>query len=142
MGPAMNKRAFNGFLASPDTLRVYRGATLLFASTSDRIAPLIEYNDTLASAGRGVTIFDRVMGNAAALLSIRAGCREVCSSLGSRIAIKTLDKYGIRYYLERTVSHIRRDDGEDMCPMEKLSLDKTPEEFYAVLKSAPFRNQE
>jgi len=27
-----------------------------------------------------------------------------------------------------------RDDGKDMCPMEKLSMDKTPEEFYTEMK--------
>ena len=75
------------------------------------------------------------MGNAAALLSVKASCREVYSPLGSQLAIKTLEKYGIKYQLTKTVPYIQNATGEDMCPMEKLSIDKEPEEFYKAVKS-------
>lgn len=73
------------------------------------------------------------MGNAAALLSIKAGCREVYSPLGSQLAIKTLEKYGIKYHLVEIVPYILQPDGRKMCPMEKLSIDKEPEEFYKLV---------
>ncbi len=75
------------------------------------------------------------MGNAAALLSIKANCRETYSPLGSKLAIKTLDKYGIKYHITEIVPYIQKPDGEDMCPMEKLSINKEPEEFYEVIKN-------
>ena len=75
------------------------------------------------------------MGNAAALLSIKAGCREVYSPLGSQISVKTFKKYEIKYHLIQVVPYITKPDGQDMCPMEKLSLDKGPEEFYEVMRN-------
>ncbi len=93
----------------------------------------MEYLDRFASAHEGVVIFDKIIGNAAALLAVRAKCREVFSPLGSELAIYTLEKYGINYNFTRIVPTIQRVDGEDMCPMEKLSIGKEPEEFYQTM---------
>ena len=65
-------------------------------------------------------------------MKIKAG--EVASPLGSELAVKTLEKHGISYYLDATVPFILRADGVRMCPMEELSIDKIPDEFYAALK--------
>jgi hypothetical protein len=50
--------------------------------------------------------------------------QEVYSPLGSELATKTLDQYGIKYYLIKIVPYIQNSDGQDICPMEKLSLVK------------------
>jgi len=131
----MYKRLFNKFLISGDSLQVYKGNRLLFASTEDRVTPLVEYIDKFAPYYRRVVIFDKIVGNAAALLSVKAGCREVYSPLGSQLAINTLDKYGIKYHLTEIVPYIQKPNQEDMCPMEKLSLNKEPEEFYKTIKN-------
>ena len=131
----MNTRLFSEFLISGDSLQVYEGNRLVFSSNKDRLVPLLEYTDRLASYHQQVVIFDKIMGNAAALLSVKASCQEVYSPLGSQLAINTLDKYGIKHHLTEIAPYIQRPDSEDMCPMEKLSLDKTPEEFYEALKS-------
>ena len=125
---------FNEFLASGDTLRVYEEERLVFSSSKDRLLPLIEYIDRYASNHQQVIIFDKIMGNAAALLSVKAGCREVCSPLGSELAIRTLEQNGISYHLTTVVPCIQKPDGQNMCPMESLSLNKEPEEFYALVK--------
>lgn len=124
---------FGEFLSSGDTLRVYRGDRLVFSSTRDRLLPLLEYLERLAARPQRVVIIDKLMGNAAALLSIKAGGREVFSPLGSQLAVATLKKYGIKYHLDEIVPYIRRDDGQAMCPMEQLSIGKTPEEFYKAV---------
>jgi hypothetical protein len=124
---------FNKFIASEDTLRIYAGDKLVFASTKDRLLPLMEYLEHHAAVHGDVVIFDKIIGNAAALLAIKAECREVFSPLGSERAIETLERYGVGYHFTRTVSCIQRADGEDMCPMEKLSLGKEPEEFYRIM---------
>ncbi len=131
----MHQHFFNGFLDSGDTLRVYDDDRLIFSSAKDRLLPIIEYIDRLAPHYNQVIIFDKVMGNAAALLSVQAGGREVYSPLGSRIAVGTLEQYGVKYYLTEIVPYIQKPGGEDMCPMEKLSLDKGPEEFYQVMRT-------
>ncbi len=126
--------AFSEFLASNDTLRVYKGDKLIFASSRERLLPLIEYIDKFTQHEKDVTVFDRVVGNAAALLLKRISCKEAYSALGSEIATGTLSSFGISYHFDETVPYIKNNSGDDMCPMEKLSLSKDPEEFYQVLK--------
>jgi hypothetical protein len=124
---------FNEFLTSDDTLRVYEGDQLIFSSSKDRLLPLLEYLDRFAADHQRVVIFDKIIGNAAALLAIKADCQTVFSPLGSQLATNTLEKYGIEYHFSQIVPCIQRADGEDMCPMEKLSLGKDTEEFYEAM---------
>jgi len=131
----VHKHLFNGFLTSSDTLRVYEGDKLIFSSDKDRLLPLLKYIDRFSPHHQQVVIFDKIMGNAAALLSIKAGCQKVYSPLGSQLAVKTLDKYSIKYHLTKVVRYIQKPGGEDMCPMEKLSIDKSPEAFYKVMRN-------
>jgi hypothetical protein len=130
----MNNDLYNDFLASDDTLRIFDDGMLSFSSTKERLVPLMEYIAAGIGSGKSVTVFDKVMGNAAALLSVKVNAGEVFSPLGSELAVKTLDKYGIIHHLENTVPFILRTDGVRMCPMEELSIGKTPEEFYTALK--------
>jgi len=126
---------FNEFLVSGDTLQVYQNKKLLFSSSKDRLLPLLEYIDRFAPYHQQVVIFDKIMGNAAALLSVEASCQEVYSPLGSQLAVKTLDRYGIKYHITEIIPYIQQANGEDMCPMEKLSLGKEAEEFYEVVRN-------
>ncbi len=126
---------FNEFLTSGDTLRIYEGNQLIFSSTKDRLLPLLEYIDRFAPYHQQAVIFDKIMGNAAALLSVVASCREVYSPLGSQLSVKTLDKYGIKYHISKIVPYIQRPNVEDMCPMEELSINKEPEKFHEAIRS-------
>ena len=122
------------FLKSNETLRVYRDGKLVFYSEKDRVVPLLEYIDSLPPGTGPSVIFDRITGNAAALLSVKAKAVEVFSPLGSQLGIDTLNKYGIKYHFDKVVPFIQKDNSEDMCFMEKLSTDKTPDEFYLAIK--------
>jgi hypothetical protein len=128
------EETFGEFLTGDDTLRVYKDASLLFASTKERLLPLVEYIDTFAPCEQGVTVFDRVVGNAAALLLQKIFCREVYSPLGSELAARTLGSSGISYHFLETAPYIMNQAGDDMCPMERLSIGKQPEEFYQALR--------
>lgn len=125
---------FEEFLAGQDTLRIYKDEQLIFASRKERLVPLMEYMDNSAPYQKDVIVFDRVVGNAAALLLNLIKCSEVFSELGSANAILTLESYGINYHFMGTVPYIENDSRQDMCPMEKMSLGKSPEEFYQALK--------
>lgn len=131
----MNMRLFNEFLVNSDNLQVYEGSKLLFASTRHQLLPLMEYINDFSLGYQQVIIFDKMVGNAAALLAVKANCREVYSPLGSQLAIMTLEKYGVKYHLTEIVPYIQQQNGEDMCPMEKLSTNKRPEEFYEIMRS-------
>ena len=128
------EQLFRKFLKSEDTLRVYRDNELLFTSRKERLLPLLEYIDNFTPDKQQVLIFDRVMGNAAALLCAKVACKETYSPLGSQLAVRTLDKYGIKYHFVKVVPYIHRPHSEEMCPMEKLSIDKEPDEFYHAIK--------
>ena len=131
----MYARLFNEFLISNNTLRVYKGNKLLFASNRDRLLPLLEYIDRFVPYHQWMVVFDKIMGNAAALLCVKATCQEVYSPLGSQLAVNTLDKYSIRYHLAQIVPYIRKPHSEEICPMETLSVDKNPDEFYETVRN-------
>lgn len=122
------------FVASGDTLRIYHEEELVFSSQKERLYPLMDYLKEHGRNEKPVVIFDKVIGNAAACLAVIANAKEVYSPLGSELGIKTLIKYRIKYHFNQTVPYIMRDDNTDLCPMEKLSMDKTPEDFYTEMK--------
>lgn len=128
---------FDEFLSGADTLQVYHSETMLFSSDKDQLLPLLEYIEGFVPEHEHVVIFDKVMGNAAALLSIKARCQEVYSPLGSQLAVATLEKHGISYHLAEIIPCIQKPDGREMCPMEELSISKDPEEFYEIMRNRP-----
>jgi len=125
---------FQDFVASTDTLRVYDGDKLLFASNKDGLKPLMEYLAKGVPHQDEIRIFDTILGNAAALLAVRADCKKAYSPLGSELAIKTLNDYSIEYSFTEIVPYIQNREGQGMCPMESLSIGKSPEEFYAAVQ--------
>jgi len=129
---AMSELQYREFLESGDTLRVYAGDVLVFCSQKDRLVPLLEYLERFGE-GRAVVMMDKMVGNAAALLMIRVGCGEVYSPLGSKLAVETLGKWGVACHFDKVVAYISRADGVGMCPMEEMSVGKSPEEFLAAL---------
>jgi hypothetical protein len=120
---------------------VYKNGKLAFSSVEDGLSPLLEYIGEFAPNHHQVVIFDRIVGNAAALLAVEAQGTEVYSSLGSRHAIKTLEKYGLKYHFTDVVAFIQRAAGKGMCPMEELSLGREPEEFLRIVKSMLARDK-
>ena len=128
----MNTRLFREFLESSNSLWVYKDGRRLFTSSKSGILPLLEYVETLAPYHRQITVFDKVVGNAAALLSIKAAVEEVYSPLGSELAAKTLRDYDVKYHFSETAPYIQNRSQDDMCPMEKLSIDRSPEEFFEL----------
>jgi len=130
----VNKK-FDEFVKSKDTVRVYKGDKLLFSSQEERLMPLLAYAARFAPYEKDVTVFDRVVGNAAALLLKKILCSEVFSPLGSEAAIQALNSFGIKYHFSEIVPCITDDSRQNMCPMEKLSTGKTSEEFYQVMSA-------
>jgi len=124
---------FARFVDSRDTFRVYHKGRLIFRSKKEQLRPLLEYIDEFSPRVKGVLIFDRIVGNAAALLLKKAFCLEIYSPLGSEFASRTLSEQGIEYHFSRTVPYIMNKVEDDICPMEKLSLGKNPEEFFQHL---------
>ena len=125
---------FNEFKNSRDTLRIYKRDECIFKSERDVLTPLVEYISKFDTGGSQVIILDKIMGNAAALLSVKAGAKRIYSPLGSEPASRTLSEHNIEHYLEKVVPFILARNGKDMCPMEKLSLNKDPDGFYEAIR--------
>jgi len=130
----MNIPLLSEFLISRDTLWVYKEHRRLFTSNKGGILPLLEYIETLGLDHKQIIVFDRVVGNAAALLLVKAAADKVHSPLGSKLAVKTLSSYGIKCDFTETVQYIQNRNRDDMYPMERLSLDKGPEEFFDLIR--------
>ena len=125
---------YEQFMKGGNALQVYEGDNLIFSSNKPMLAPLLEYIEVMAEHHKQVVIFDKILGNAAALLCVMAHCNETYSPLGSELAIKTLSKHGIVYHIDKVVPYIQKPSMTEMCPMEKLSIGKEPEEFYQAVK--------
>jgi hypothetical protein len=125
---------FKEFLISRDALWVYRETERIFRSEKSGIAPLVEYISASASNTVPITIMDKIVGNAAALLAVKSGAERVYSPLGSQLAAATLNRFRVESHLERVVPQILARNGIDICPMEKLSMGKEPDEFFRVIR--------
>jgi hypothetical protein len=130
----MNQELFEQFLKSEDTLRIYRGSERVFSSNKGMLFPLLEYIASSTGDSQNIVVLDKVVGNAAALLAVKAGAAEVYSPLGSEMAVKTLHLHKVICHLDKVVPYILAANGKDLCPMEKLSIDKSPEELYRALQ--------
>jgi hypothetical protein len=133
-------RLYKQFVHGGTALQVYEGDRLIFTSDKPMLAPLLEYIEKYAQHYKQVVIFDKILGNAAALLSVIAHCREAFSPLGSELAVNTLNRFGIIYHIDNVVPYIQKPSMAEMCPMEKLSIGKEPDEFYEVLKLGKTKN--
>ena len=129
-------KKFDEFLKSQDTVRIYQGDKLIFSSQEERLKPLLEYAARFKPYEKNVTVYDRVVGNAAALLLKKIHCSEVLSPLGSEAGIKALNSFGIKYHFNEIVPCILDDNRQNMCPMEKMSTGKTSEEFFQLLSNS------
>ena len=129
-----NNQLFKKFLKTEDTLWICLTGNLLFRSTEKGIAPLLTYLQEFPPGPEGVIVFDRVVGNAAALLLKKAFGKKVYSLTGSELAAETLKRLGIAYSFLSVVPYISNRAGDDMCPFEKASIRKSPDEFYELVK--------
>ena len=127
---------FESFLKSGDTIRIISPGGAIFRSQKRGISPLLNYIEQ-SSLMDEVVILDKVTGNAAALLMKKACCCEVLSPLGSELADKTLERFGIVRHFMKTVPHIINRERNGMCPFEKMSIGKAPDEFYELVKNNP-----
>lgn len=129
-----NNQLFKNFLETGDAVWIYLAGKLRFRSTEKGVRPLLTYIQESAPCPEGAIVFDRVVGNAAALLLKQASCSRVYSAIGSKFAAQTLADFGISHYFLKTTPHILNRSGNDICPFEKASIGKSAEEFYRYVR--------
>jgi len=82
---------------------------------------------------RGATVFDKVVGRAAALLLIYGGVKKVLTPIISRGALTVLKRGGATIEYQKIVKNILNSSGTDLCPMEKLSQGKNAKKFVVSI---------
>ena len=125
------KERFEKFLNSYWELEIWQKDKVIFRSKKSGVGGLLDFIDRRESRScDNLVIFDKIVGRGAALLAIYLKAKIVYGELGSKLAASALRKYKIDFYFRQICVNILNRDKSDLCPIEKLSLGKTPEEFY------------
>jgi len=132
------EKQFEKFLKSPWGLELClpagrQGCKIIFRSKKSGVRGLLDFI-IAGEKCEGMIIFDKIVGQAVALLAAYLKAQEVYGAMGSELAAKALEKHEIKFYFQKIIPNILNRDKTDLCPMEKLSIDKTPKEFYNSLK--------
>jgi len=123
---------FQNFLSSNDSLWVIKDEKIIYKSKERGIAPLIlawkEFGEKLT----GATVFDKVVGLAAAKILFFEKIANIETIVASQPAIEFLKKNQVKLKFQNFVANICKNDG-NLCPMEQLALNKEPEQFVKLL---------
>ena len=112
------------------TLEVLHAGTVVFSSSGKWLHPLFElqeYLDRSDYAVEEITVRDKIVGRAAALLMARLGIRHVEAGILSEVAESVFARYGITYSYDTLAPRI-------LCKTEELLEDVDDlEEAYQLL---------
>ena len=127
------KKQFEKFLETSWGLEIWSGDKIVFQSKKEGIGGLVDFIKENDNKYKDIIIFDKIVGQGVALLAAFLNAQALYGKIGSKLAAETLEKFKIRYYFQKTVPNILNKEKTDLCPLEKLSFSKTPEEFYQSL---------
>ena len=122
-------------LACPPKLGELRRGIPIFRSKKSGVRGLLDFINERREPCRNLVVFDKIVGRGAALLAAYLKAKEVYGGTGSEFGARVLEKYKIKFHFRKTVPNILNRDKTALCPFEKLSLDKTPKEFYNCLEN-------
>ncbi len=112
------------------SMQVLLDDQVLFSSTGKWLYPLFDLEDYLQEHPgllKNATVWDKVIGKAAALLILRMGGSRIHGVLMSELAAKLLDKAGVAHSFDTLVPQID-------CQTEELLKDIVdPDEAYDIL---------
>lgn len=112
------------------SMQVLLDDQVLFTSTGKWLYPLFDLEDYLQEHPgllKNATVWDKVIGKAAALLILRMGGNRIHGVLMSELAAKTLEKAGVAHSFDTLVPQID-------CQTEELLKDIVdPDEAYDIL---------
>jgi hypothetical protein len=117
------------------SLTIAKDARVLYQTNAEGILGLLRAIDQLKDELPGVSVADRVMGKAAALLCVQIEAAHVFGLTMSKSGLATLRKHGIHYEFEKLVPAILNIDKSCKCPLEKMVENLTDaEQAYERIK--------
>jgi len=109
--------------------------SVIMTSFDRGVKPLVHYYETESRNFSDAVLADKVIGRAAAFLSVLCGITSVYAEVISIEAKKVFEEYDIHFEYNRLVPYIVNRTGDGRCPMENLSEGvKQPIEMYNRIK--------
>ena len=112
-------------------LRLLCGTDTLFSSDKPWLHPMLDLSEYLAGrtgSPEGCTLYDKIVGRAAALLAVRLGIRAVQADVISRRAIPVFEAHGVTWQGGTVVDRID-------CRTEEILADEhDPEAAYRIIR--------
>lgn len=109
-----------------------RGQETLFSSTRPWLHPILDLTEFLSHESvdlSGCTLYDKIIGRAAALLIVRLGIRSVQTDVISRRAIPVFEGYGVVWQGGETVERID-------CRTEEILADEyNPDTAFRIIRA-------
>ena len=99
----------------------------------DGIKDLVQLLKEDSTTLQGTTIADKVVGRAAAALMIKAGVKQLYTTVLSKLAKEILDESAIVYEYGTIVDHVINRTKTGMCPMEQKYQKETVEAIYHMI---------
>lgn len=72
---------------------------------------------------KGLSVADKIIGKASAMLLTLSGVKEVYALILSKAGQEIFEKYGVKYQYDEMVDYIVNRTGDGMCPMEMTVKD-------------------
>ncbi len=132
----LSRELFHLFLTSEDTLWISQNNSIIYHSEKKGIAPLVDYITEHGPSDQNVIIYDRIIGNAAAVLLGKLVCTTAYTHTVSDVALNTMKNLGINCFHLEIVPHIKNRTGDGMCPFEEASIGKSADDFLQFLKTS------
>jgi hypothetical protein len=129
----MKKYNLDHFQKTDWTFLLLKKNKIIYRSKKERLQPLIFCLKNKKALLKGATVYDKIVGRAAALLMIYGKIKSVSTPIISRSALKEFGKTNIKVEYGATTGRIMNKKGDDTCPMEKLSQNKKPGQFFLIM---------
>ena len=122
------------FLGSTASLVVYHGEEAAFESDASDLRGLVTYLGQTELGRNDVTIFDRYIGRAAALLMTLIKPIKVNTGTISEGGAAVLEEHTIPFEADEKVTYLMGVASEGMCRWEKMAVGKSSEELLTELQ--------
>jgi hypothetical protein len=120
------KHALKGY-----SLVAFKQDEFFFSSLQRGITPLVALCEKNAARDE-LSLADKVIGKAAALLCVRCGVKTLYAKVLSEEALAVLEASDINTEYEELVPYIENRSGDGKCPMESLAQGvQSPEQMLA-----------
>lgn len=128
----MQKYSLDFFSSKGWSFVLIKNEKIIYKSRSRGLKPLIFCLKRHKKQIKEAVVFDKVIGGAGALLLTNTGIKEVWTITASKAALKIFKNNGIKISYKKLVNNILNHNGNDLCPMEKLSKGKNREKFCKI----------